>query len=169
MVSFNQTRQNRSPFPKEPTMPKVRQQANHLSGTPDEVETAFYEALQTADVEKMMACWADEDDIFCIHPGGPRVVGAGAIRAAFDAIFGYEGAIQVFPESIRRVNTLTGAVHSVVERLEVMGSEGPLKAYVLATNVFHKSPQGWRMVAHHASPGTQDALQEINQTAQVLH
>ena len=67
-------------------MPKARQQANNLSGTPDEVEALFYEALQLADIEKLMACWADEDDIVCIHPGGPRVVGMGAIRAAFDAI-----------------------------------------------------------------------------------
>jgi hypothetical protein len=40
---------------------------------------------------------------------------------------------------------------------------------VLATNVFHKTPQGWRLVVHHASPGSQDEVQEINQLAQVLH
>jgi ketosteroid isomerase-like protein len=150
-------------------MTKSRQQANNLSGTPDEVEAAFYEALQSADIEKLIACWADDDDILCIHPGGPRVVGIGAIRAAFDAIFGHEGSIQVHPESIRRVDTLTAAVHSVLERIEVMTSEGPAKAYVLATNVFHKTPQGWRLVAHHASPGSQDEVQEINQFAQVWH
>jgi ketosteroid isomerase-like protein len=150
-------------------MPKARQQANNLSGTPDEVEALFYEALQLADIEKLMACWADEDDIVCIHPGGPRVVGMGAIRAAFDAIFGHEGSIHVYPESIRRVDTLTEAVHSVLERIEVMTSDGPAKAYVLATNVFHKTPHGWRLVVHHASPGSQDDVQEINQFAQVLH
>lgn len=150
-------------------MPKARQHANNLSGTPDEVEALFYEALQLADIEKLMACWADEDDIVCIHPGGPRVVGMGAIRAAFDAIFGHEGSIHVYPESIRRVGTLTAAVHSVLERIEVMTSDGPAKAYVLATNVFHKTPQGWRLVVHHASPGSQDDVQEINQFAQVLH
>ena len=105
----------------------------------------------------------------CVHPGGPRVVGTGAIRAAFDAIFGHEGSIHVQAESIRRVDTLTGAVHSVLERIDVMTNEGPAHAYVLATNVFHKTPQGWRLVVHHASPGTQDEQQEINQQAQVLH
>src|SRR5437870_3288653 len=58
-----------------------------LQGSPDEIEAAFYEALQTADIDKLMACWADEDDIVCIHPGGPRVIGAGAIRATFEAMF----------------------------------------------------------------------------------
>ena len=54
--------------------------AAQLGGTADEVEAAFYEALQRGDLEQLMACWADEDDIFCVHPGGPRQVGAPAIR-----------------------------------------------------------------------------------------
>jgi len=150
-------------------MPKARQHAAALSGTPDEVEASFYEALQAADIEKLMACWAEDDDIVCIHPGGPRVVGSGAIRAAFDAIFGHEGSIQVHPESIRRIAALGSSVHHVLERIEVMTSDGPVQAYVLATNVYHQTPHGWRLVAHHASPGTQDAVQEINQAPQVLH
>ncbi len=150
-------------------MPKARQHAAAFGGTPDEVETSFYEALQAADIEKLMACWADDDEIVCIHPGGPRVVGSGAIRAAFDVVFGHQGSIQVHAESIRRMDTLTGSVHHVLERIDVMTSEGPVQAYVLATNVYHHTPQGWRLVAHHASPGTPDAVQEINQLPPVLH
>ena len=151
------------------SMPKARQQAPTSGATPDEVETAFYEALQTADIEKLMACWADEDDIMCIHPGGPRMVGALAIRAAFDAIFGHEGSIRVQADSIRRITAMASAVHNVLERIEVMTSEGPAHAVVLATNVYHRTPQGWRLVVHHASPGTQDEVHEINQVAQVFH
>ncbi len=157
------------PAKPNPPMPKASQPVAPLGGTPDEVEASFYEALQSADIEKLMACWADEDDIVCIHPGGPRVVGAGAIRAAFDAIFGHEGSIHVHPESIRRVTAMGSAVHCVLERIEVMTGEGPVHAFVLATNVYHQTPQGWRLVLHHASPGTQDEVQEINQAPQVLH
>jgi ketosteroid isomerase-like protein len=140
-----------------------------LGGTPDEVEAAFYEALQTGDIEKLMACWADEDEIACIHPGGPRVVGMGAIRAAFDALFAHGGAVHVQAEQIRRVDSLASAVHHVLERVEVMTPEGPAKAHVLATNVYHKTPQGWRLVVHHASPGTAEDAAHIQQTPQVLH
>ena len=149
-------------------MPKARQQAA-LGGTPDAVEATFYEALQAADIEKLMSCWADDEDILCIHPGGPRVVGAQAIRAAFEAIFGHEGSIQVQPESVRRIASMASAVHNVVERIEVMTHEGPIHAFVLATNVYHQTPLGWRLVVHHASPGTQDEVQELNPVAQVLH
>lgn len=149
-------------------MPKARQHAV-IGGTPDDVEAAFYEAMQSADIEKLMACWADEDDIVCIHPGGPRVVGLGAIRAAFDAMFAHGGSIHVRPESIRRVDSLASAVHHVLEKVEVMTPEGPGMAYILATNVYHKTAQGWRMVVHHASPGSHGEAQEINYVSQVLH
>ena len=61
-----------------------------------------------------------------------------------------------------------GLAH-VLERVDVMSPEGPMHAYVLATNVYHKTPKGWRMVVHHASPGTRDEAHEILQIAQVLH
>lgn len=67
-------------------MRKNKLQAANLQGTAADIEAAFYEALQTGDIDKLMACWADEDEIVCIHPGGPRVIGAGAIRASFEAI-----------------------------------------------------------------------------------
>jgi len=150
-------------------MPKARQQVATLGGTPDDVEATFYEALQSADIEKLMACWADEDDVVCIHPGGPRVVGFSAVRAAFDAMFSNGGPILARPESIRRIDSLAAAVHNLLERVEVMTPEGPVQAYVQATNVYHKTPRGWRMVVHHASPGDESEAQEVNQTTQVLH
>ncbi len=150
-------------------MPKVNPMHLTPDESPDEVEAAFYESLQKGDIDLLMACWADEDDVVCIHPGGPRIVGVGAIRAAFDAMFNHGGSIAARPEGIRRVESLGSAVHNVLERIDVMSAEGPLQAFVLATNVYHKTPLGWRMVLHHASPGTQEEAQEIMQFAQVLH
>ena len=44
-----------------------------LMALPDEVEAQFYEALQQADLDKLMALWSDDDEIACVHPGGLRV------------------------------------------------------------------------------------------------
>jgi ketosteroid isomerase-like protein len=149
-------------------MPKAKKQAATVGGSADDIEAAFYEALQNADLEKLMACWADEDEIVCVHPGGPRLVGMGAIRAAFDAMFA-NGTIRAWPESVRKIESLASSVHNVRERIEVLTDEGPREAYVIATNVYHKTAQGWRMVAHHASPGTQQEAPEINATSHLLH
>ena len=139
-----------------------------MSGTADDVEASFYEALQRGDIEALMACWADDDEVFCVHPGGPRLVGAVAIRAAFEQMFG-NGAIHATPARVRKVDALASAVHNVLERIEVLTPEGPRHAYVLATNVYHKTAQGWRMVAHHASPGTAQPPDETTDPPQTLH
>jgi ketosteroid isomerase-like protein len=122
------------------------------AGSADDVEAAFYEALQSGNIDQLMACWADEDDIVCVHPGGARLRGAGAIRASFEAMFA-NGTIRARPERISRVDAMAACVHSLVERIDILGPDGPAQAYVTATNVYHKTAQGWRMVAHHASPG----------------
>jgi len=136
--------------------------------SPDEIEQQFYEALQRGDIERLMAVWSDDEDISCVHPGGPRVVGAGAIRAAFDAMFA-NGSIDARPEKVRRLQTHSCAVHSVLEQVRVMTAEGPQLAWVVATNVYVKGAQGWRLVAHHASPGSPREVQEIVEAASVLH
>ncbi len=149
-------------------MPKAKTQSALIGGSADDIEAAFYEALQNGDLEKLMACWADEDDVVCVHPGGPRAVGPGAIRAVFDAMFS-NGSIRARPHHVRRVEALASAMHSVVELIDVLTENGPAQAYVLATNVYHRTSQGWRMVAHHASPGTATEAQDFNDVPQVFH
>ena len=147
---------------------QTKRHAAAIGGTADDVETAFYEALQRGDIEALMACWADDDEVFCVHPGGPRLVGAIAIRAAFEQMFG-NGAIHATPARVRKVESIASAVHNVLERIEVLTSEGPRHAFVLATNVYHKTAQGWRMVAHHASPGTAREPDAHDAAQQTLH
>jgi uncharacterized protein (TIGR02246 family) len=149
-------------------MRKSKLQSVTVGGTADDIEAAFYDALQTGDIDKLMACWADEDEVVCVHPGGPRVVGIEAIRAAFDAMFA-NGSIKATPQRVRKIESLASAVHNVLEKIDVMTQEGPREAYVIATNVYHKTAQGWRMVAHHASPGTPREMQELSDTPIVLH
>ena len=136
--------------------------------SPDDVEAQFYEALQQADLENLMAVWSDDDEAACVHPGGPRLVGAAAIRASFEAIFA-NGAIDAHPEKVRRLHVNGTALHHVLERVQVLGEEGVQKAYAIVTNVYVLGPQGWRMVLHHASPGMARELQEISEAPSTLH
>jgi len=136
--------------------------------SPEDTEHAFYDALHHADLDRLMACWSEEDDIVCIHPGGPRLLGQAAIRAAFEAVFA-NGTVKAQIEKVRRIEVGATSVHSVIERVEVMGNDGPQTAWVVATNVYVKTSQGWRLVAHHASPGTRDEPVDVMAEPQVLH
>ncbi len=139
-----------------------------LMASPDDTEHQFYEALQHGDIDRLMALWSDDDDITCVHPGGPRVFGAGAIRTAFEAMF-VNGAIDAHPEQVRRVLTPSCAVHSVLERIRLVTDEGTQFAWVVATNVYVKTLVGWRLVSHHASPGTLRETPELRDAPAVLH
>ncbi len=149
-------------------MRKTKLQSVTVGGNADEIEAQFYDALRAGDIDKLMSCWADEDEIVCVHPGGSRMVGIGAIRSAFDAMFS-NGTIRAMPLRVRKIEALSSSVHSVIEKIEVMTQEGPREAYVIATNVYHRGAQGWRMVAHHASPGTAREMQELSDAPMVLH
>ena len=149
-------------------MSKAPKKSATLGGTADETEASFYEALQTGDIERLMACWADDDEVICVHPGSPRLVGLGAVRAAFDAVLSH-GGVRIQMEALRKLEHMTCAVHSVRERIDILTNEGTVQAYALATNVYFKTAQGWRMVAHHASPGGANESEDISDSPHVLH
>jgi hypothetical protein len=44
-----------------------------IFATPEDVETAFYEAIARADLGALMSVWADDEEIVCIHPTGQRL------------------------------------------------------------------------------------------------
>lgn len=121
-------------------------------GSPDEVEASFYDAMQRGDLEAMMALWADEADIACIHPGGGRHLGPAAVRASFAEVFA-QGGVDVQPVSVQRLPTREMALHHVVERVRLQVGDGLHTGWALATQAYLLTPRGWRLVLHHASPG----------------
>ncbi len=118
-----------------------------LNGSAAEVEAAFYDALNRADIDSLMLLWADDEEIVCIHPGGKRLIGHGAIRASFLEIFA-RGGMHIRPAHLHETHNLMSSVHTVVEG---RASSGGVAAHLVATNVYNKTPRGWRIVLHHAS------------------
>ena len=123
--------------------------------TRDEIEAQFYEALQTGDLDRLMSLWVNDELVRCIHPGGPLLVGATAIRTSFEALFA-RGPVAVQPAEVRRLQTDQLVIHQVHERVLVPAQDpdqGHQVAWVMDTNAYLKTAEGWRMVLHHASPG----------------
>jgi ketosteroid isomerase-like protein len=126
-------------------MPKV------IFTSAQDVENAFYEALEHADLDAMMSVWADDEDIVCVHPGGPRHTGYAAIREAWRRIFEAGTRLRVRIANPNVMQTPFTAVHSVLEYVSVADQDDQ-RAPVVATNVYVRGPLGWRMVVHHSSP-----------------
>ena len=121
-----------------------------LFPTPDDAETAFYEAFERADLAAMMAVWAAGDSIVCVHPRGPRLVGFDAVRDSWMQIFSGGSQMRLRATEVRKYESQNVAVHTLVEVLSVPGERG-LQS-VCATNVYELTDGGWRMVVHHATP-----------------
>ncbi|MDX9842535.1 MAG: nuclear transport factor 2 family protein [Aquabacterium sp.] len=148
--------------------PRALKATQALMTTADETEASFYDAMRHGDVDKVMACWADDEEIACVSPGGPRTVGTVAVRAAFAATLA-TGPVHITIEHVRSMESAVCAVHHVTEKVQVMSTEGLQTAFVIATNVYLRTPQGWRMVAHHASAGMPQDLPDISEPRSTLH
>ena len=139
-----------------------------IFATPQDAETAFYEAFEKADLDAMMAVWADDDDIVCVHPGGLRLSGMTQVRESWRQIF---AAGQTLRFQLRRQQSLNGmtlAVHSAYEQVAVAGEAQP-RSPVIATNIYMRTENGWRMVVHHASPAPASPDPEARRAPKTLH
>lgn len=133
------------------------------NGSPAEVEAAFYDALNRADVDALMALWADDEEIVCVHPNGTRLIGHRAIRGSWEVLLEH-GGLHIMPSQLHEMHNLMSSVHTVVEGTTAASGE---PQHLVATNVYLKTPKGWRIAVHHVSvaPGPVPA----DSPSQVLH
>ena len=123
--------------------------------SPQDVALAFYQAFENKDLDAMMAAWADDEEIVCVHPGGTRHVGYEAVRNGFEQIFAGESRMRFHLDQVVMLETVGLALQSAVE--QIYAGDATLRGLVVATNVFMRTPSGWRLVCHHASPAPEAA------------
>jgi len=146
-------------------MPRSR---SKLFPTPDDAESAFYDAFERADIAAMMAVWAETDDIVCIHPQGPRLAGFEAVRESWGQIFTGGTQLKLRTTEARQFDGQTLAVHNVIELVTPPGGEGNA-ASIFATNVYELTEGGWRMVLHHATSAPEPAARAEEEPAAARH
>jgi ketosteroid isomerase-like protein len=124
-----------------------------------EVETvnaAFYEAFETADLDTMQDLWLEDDETLCVHPGAMPIRGTGPINRSWALIMANTPYIQFFLTDVE-VNVLDGVASVTCTENVLTGDDSTgLDAFggakAVATNVFVRTVDGWRLWIHHASP-----------------
>jgi len=132
---------------------------NTIFATPQDTESAFYEALEKGDLEAMMRVWSDDEEIVCVHPGGPVLIGYNAVRESWQRIFSHSGRLSLRVAQKAAFVTPFAVITHVLEHFSHAGDES-IAAPVVATNIYTRGALGWRMVGHHASPAPPDGLHE---------
>jgi ketosteroid isomerase-like protein len=130
-------------------MAKVRTPTIFTS--PQDAATAFYRAFEAKDIDAMMAAWAEDEEIVCVHPGGPRLVGFDAVRLGWEQIFAGETKLLFRLDELVVLETVGMALQSAIEQVTVGDNPTP-RGTAIASNVFLRTPSGWRIALHHASP-----------------
>jgi ketosteroid isomerase-like protein len=122
---------------------------------------ALYDAFETGDIGLMEALWLDggSDDVMCVHPGWQPVHGRGAVLRSWSMIMANTTYIQFVLTDVQvRVDGDVAVVTCGENMLtELPGtaadpSPGLAGGRAFATNVFRRTPAGWRLWVHHASP-----------------
>ena len=122
-----------------------------LFATPQDAEAAFYEAFMKHDLEAMMEVWADDDEVYCVHPRGARIAGVAAVRDSWREIFAAAQTVRFRLREQHLLQAMMVSVHSVYEQLTAP-EESRARGCVIATNIYMRTERGWRMMVHHASP-----------------
>jgi ketosteroid isomerase-like protein len=116
----------------------------------------LYEAFEVADLDRMAAVWDDADDVRCIHPGWPALVGRSRVMRSWSMLMANTGYIQFFLTDVQVQVVGDVAVVTCEENILTGlddaedGLGGTQK--VLSTNVFRRRGDAWRLWMHHGSP-----------------
>jgi ketosteroid isomerase-like protein len=120
----------------------------------DDVEEAnarFYRAFETLDIQEMDRVWVHGAHAACVHPGWPLLRGWDAVRASWERIFQNTEEMRF---TLGGVSVNVGGDVAWVTCTENILSEVNGRVSVtaiLATNLFERDADGWRLVHHHAS------------------
>ncbi|MDD5298671.1 MAG: nuclear transport factor 2 family protein [Rhodocyclaceae bacterium] len=136
--------------------------------SPQEAESAFYDALERADLDAMMGVWAGDDEVVCIHPGGPRLTGFPAVRDAWAQVFKGVKRLSVRRVALVQTQALMMAVHSVVQYISSPDDKRAMPP-VVATNVYRRAADGWRLLMHHSSPMPTPSQEPQANEPRILH
>jgi len=104
---------------------------------------AYYRAFTDGDFAAISRIWAD-DNVSCIHPGWPVIIGRQEILDSYREILRNPDQERIDP---RNETVLAAGDEARVICVEFVGG-----AALAATNLFRRTGGVWRMTHHQASP-----------------
>ncbi len=122
---------------------------------------AFYQAFSDGDLAAMDALWARETTVACIHPGWAALRGREAVMESWQAILGSENRPTI------RCRAARAYVFS--EAAFVICYEMINQGVLVATNVFVREGDGWKIVHHQAGPTVPPDLEESEDPRDIVH
>lgn len=122
------------------------------------VNQEFYTAIEDGDLDRMTEIWAEDsgdEQVSCVHPGWTLLTGRSEVLRSWALIMANTTYIQFVLTDVNTTVLGDVAVLTCVENILTAGEEGEASfaaGKVVASNVYVRTPQGWRLWMHHGSP-----------------
>ena len=120
--------------------------------TPQDAEDAFYDALDEANLERMLAVWAESDDVCCLLPMHPLIRGRQNVTDLFTHMFSQGSGVSLAIRHLDWIESDDMAIHMVEETLQGLPVDTPPQPPLYGTNIYRKEGDGWRLVIHTNAP-----------------
>ena len=114
--------------------------------------TEFYRAIEAASIERMDEVWDHEESVRCVHPGWDLISGWGDVRESWLRIFEGAQKMRISPTEVAISAVGDFGWVTCKEEITVFNKEGFDSVEAVATNLFMRRGNCWRLVHHHASP-----------------
>lgn len=123
---------------------------------------AFYDAVESGDVDLMATLWAQSEHTTCVHPGASPVRGTAAVLRTWTMVMANVGYIQFFLTDIDVMTFPPGSdePHTAVITCteNILSGEGLASAEsfsggkAIATSMLVRDGKSWKIWMRHASP-----------------
>lgn len=113
---------------------------------------AFYRAFESLDIGEMDKVWAHQEYVTCIHPGWSMRVSWPMVRDSWVVIF---NNIFSMGFSLTELQVqVAGDVAWVIctENITSRHTDSNQNSRVVATNLYERMDDGWKIIHHHGSP-----------------
>ena len=120
--------------------------------SPQEAEDAFYDALDEGDLKQMLSVWAEADDICCLLPMHPMILGREGVTDVFTQLFSQGHGVSLSIAHLGWIETDNIAIHQVEETIEDPPADRHTPPPFYGTNIFRKDNTGWRLIVHLNAP-----------------
>jgi len=117
-----------------------------------QINQQFYRAFESLDIKQMDQVWAQEERVYCVHPGWDLRAGWPAVRDSWVQIFNHALSMRFMITDIKVNVCGDHAWVTCMENITSMMDGEPQRSRVLATNIFQRQGEKWRLVHHHGSP-----------------
>jgi ketosteroid isomerase-like protein len=125
---------------------------SRIFDTPQDAEDAYYDALETGDLEDLLGVWDEADDISCLLPMHPLAQGRSAIRDVFARLLARGQGIALSVKHLGWIDTGEVAIHHVEESPQSPAPGGQPPMAVYGTNIYRRGVEGWRLIVHQNAP-----------------